>query len=37
MPGEDEKKNQSPTKAATKLFTILSQKNNQNKIITIDL
>ena len=37
MPGEDEKKNQTPTNAAMKLFTILSKKNNQNEIITIDL
>ena len=37
MPGEDEKKNQTPTNAAVKLFTILSQKNDQNEIITIDL
>ena len=31
MPGEDEKKNQTPTNAAVKLFTILSQKNDQNE------
>ena len=37
MPGEDEKKNQTPTNAALKLFTILSQKNDQNEIINIDL
>ena len=37
MPGENEKKNQTPTNAAQKLFTILSQKNNQNEIVTIDL
>ena len=37
MPGEDEKKNQTPTNAALKLFSILSQKNDQNEIFTFDL
>ena len=37
MPGEDEKKNQTPANAALKLFDILNQKNDQNEIITIDL
>jgi len=37
MPGENGKNNQSATKVAIKLFTILSQKNDQNEIITIDL
>ena len=30
MPGEDEKKIQTPTDAAQKLFSILSKKNNHN-------
>ena len=34
---QDKKKNQTPTNAALKLFTILKQKNDQNEIITIDL
>ena len=37
MPGEDEKKNQTATDAALKLFSILSKKNNHNKIFTFDL
>ena len=37
MPGEDEKKNQTATDAAQKLFSILSKKNNHNKIFTFDL
>ena len=37
MPGEDEKKNQTPTNAALKLFSILSKKNDRNDIFTFDL
>ncbi len=37
MPGENEKKNQTPTYAAQKLFSILSKINGQNDILTIDL
>ena len=37
MPGENEKKNQTPTNAALKLFSILSKINGQNDILTIDL
>ena len=37
MPGEDEKKNQTPSNAAIKLFSILSQKNNPNSISTFKL
>ena len=37
MPGEDERKNQTPSNAALKLFSILSQKNDQNEIFTFDL
>ena len=37
MPGEDEKKNQTPTDAALKLISILNKKNNSNGILTFDL
>ncbi len=37
MPGENEKKNQTPTNAARKLFSIISKKNSQNDIFTFDL
>ena len=37
MPGEDEKKNQTPSNAAIKLFSILNQKNNLNSISTFKL
>ena len=37
MPGENEKKNQTPTDAARKLFSIISKKNSQNDIFTFDL
>ncbi len=37
MPGEDEKKNQTPNYAAIKLFSILSQKNKPNSISTFEL
>ncbi len=37
MPGEDEKKNQSPTNAALKLFSILNKKNSQNSMFTFEL
>ena len=37
MPGEDEKKNQTPTEAALKLFSILNKKNSKNSIFTFDL
>ena len=37
MPGEDEKKNQTPSNAALKLFSILNKKIDQNNIFTFDL
>ena len=37
MPGEDKKKNQTPTDAALKLISILNKKNNSDKIFTFDL
>ena len=37
MPGEDEKKNQTPTNAALKLFSILNKKTIPNNIFTSDL
>ena len=37
MPGENEKHNQTPADAALKLFSVLSKKNDQNKILTFDL
>ena len=37
MPGEDEKKNQTPTKAALKLFSLLNKKTRENNIFTFDL
>ena len=37
MPGEDEKKNQTPTDAALKLFSILNKKNTKNSFFTFDL
>ncbi len=37
MPGEDEKKNQTPTKAAIKLFSLLNKKISENNIFTFDL
>ena len=37
MPGEDEKINQTPTNAALKFYTLISKKNDQNEIISIDL
>ena len=37
MPGEDKKKNQTPTDAALKLISILNKKNNSKSILTFDL
>ena len=37
MPGEDETKNQTPSNAALKLFSILNKKIDQNNIFTFDL
>ena len=37
MPGEDKKKNQTPTDAALKLIAILHKKNKSNGVLTFDL
>ena len=37
MPGENEKKNQTPSHAAKKLLTILNRNKNQSNIFTFDL
>ena len=37
MPGENEKKNQTPNQAAKKLLSILNKTNNKNNIFTFDL
>ena len=37
MPGENEKKNQTPNQAAKKLLYILDKTNNKNNIFTFDL
>ena len=37
MPGESERKIQTPTNAAQKLLSLLSKTKNQNSISTFDL